>query len=157
MIYDKLEKLQEYLPEDLREPVEAFLAKVKDLPPGRYEVAGEKAYAKVHEYATSEPEDCKVEAHDKYIDIQATLTGAEGITVYEREKLQIKAPYNPDKDAVYFEPDTKAQRAHTDNLPGWFTWLEPQEAHRPQENVVGYGRVRKFVIKVRVQTALKGD
>ena len=150
MIYDRLDNLTNYLRKELHQPVLNFLSRVRELPPGRYEVAGEAAYAKVHEYATSEPEDCKIEAHDKYIDIQATLTGAEGITVYARERLQIKAPYNPDKDAMYFEPDTKAQRAHVDNLPGWFTWLEPQEAHRPQENVEGYGKVRKFVIKVRV-------
>ena len=150
MIYDKLENLQSYLPEELHEPVAAFLAKVKDLPPGRYEVAGEAAYAKVHEYATGEPKDCKVEAHDRYIDIQATLDGAEGITVYEREKLREKIPYDAKRDVVIYEAEPGTLLAHTENVPGYFTFLKPEEAHRPQENVAGYGKVRKFVIKVRV-------
>ena len=150
MIYDRLENLMDYLREDLREPVADFLAKVKDLPVGRYEVAGEAAFAKVHEYETSAPEDCKVEAHDKYIDIQATLTGAEGITVYERKKLREKIPYNTEKDVVIYEAEPEAVLAHTENLPGYFTFLKPEEAHRPQETVMGHGKVRKFVIKVKV-------
>ena len=150
MIYDKLENLTGYLREDLRKPVAEFLEKVKDLPVGRYEVAGEAAFAKVHEYNTSAPEDCKIEAHDKYIDIQATLIGAEGITVYERKQLTERNPYDAEKDVVIYETKADAKLSHTENLPGYFTFLKPEEAHRPQENVAGYGKVRKFVIKVRV-------
>lgn len=150
MIYDKLDNLTSYLREDLRKPVAEFLKKVKDLPVGRYEVAGEAAFARVHEYDTSMPEDCKIEAHDKYIDIQATLTGAEGITVYERAQLTAKKTYDAEKDVVIYETKADAKLAHTENLPGYFTFLKPEEAHRPQEKVAGYGKVRKFVIKLRV-------
>lgn len=150
MIYDKMEHLQGYLPKELRKPVAAFLSRVKGLPPGCYEVAGDVVYANVHEYETSTPEACKVEAHDKYIDIQATLEGAEGITVYERGKLKEKVPYNAEKDVTIYEAEQGALLAHTENLPGYFTILKPEEAHRPQENVAGYGKVRKFVIKMRV-------
>lgn len=150
MIYDKLEHLTSYLREDLQEPVAKFLAKVRDLPVGRYDVAGEAAYAKVHEYETSIPEECKVEAHDRYIDIQATLAGAEGISVYERRKLKEKVPYDAEKDVVIYEAEPGALLAHTENVPGYFTFLKPEEAHRPQENAAGCGKVRKFVIKVRV-------
>ena len=150
MIHDRLENLPRYLREDLRGPAEEFLKKVNELPVGRSDVAGDAAYAKVHEYATSEPEKCKVEAHDKYIDIQATLYGAEGITVYERGKLKEKTEYDGEKDVTMYEPDKRSETARTVNREGYFTMLRPDEAHRPQENVEGYGKVRKFVIKVRV-------
>lgn len=151
MIYDKLESLTNYLADDLKKPVAAFLAKAATLPVGRYEVAGDKAYAMVHEYATHAPETCNIEAHDAYIDIQATIEGAEGITVYDRSRLREKTPFDPAKDEVCYMPNDKAERAHTINRKGWFTLLRPEEAHRPQEDVEGYGRVKKFVIKVRVQ------
>lgn len=153
MIYDRLEHLTDYLADDLKAPVAAFLEKAATLPVGRYDVAGEKAYAMVHAYATHAPETCNVEAHDKYIDIQATLEGAEGITVYDRKALKTHIPYDETKDVAFYKQDGEARLAHTVNRKGYFTMLQSDEAHRPQECAGGFDKVKKFVIKVRVNQA----
>ena len=151
MIYSKLDKLQNYLDDDIYEKVKIFLDQVsEDMPEGKYEIWDDKVYARVMSYSTSLPDVCKIEAHDKYIDIQATITGAEGISVYERKCLVENTAYDFDNDVAFFETKGANVIANTVNLPGYFTMLLPEDAHRPQERVCGMDRVKKFVIKVAV-------
>lgn len=108
----------------------------------------DKIYARVMSYDTLEPANCKIEAHDKYIDIQGTIIGAEGISVYNRELIPAITEYNQEKDVTLFDATDKDIIAHTHNIHGYFTMLFFNEAHRPKERVVGYRNVKKFVIKV---------
>lgn len=151
MVYAKITDLSKYLDKDVYQQVESFLKQVsEDLPDGEYPIKGDSVYARVMSYSTSLPKECKIEAHDKYIDIQATIVGAEGISVYERDRLREKIPYDAEKDVVFFETEGALANAHTENVPGFFTMLYPEEAHRPQERVRNVDRVKKFVIKVAV-------
>jgi len=152
MIFSKLSNLSQYLEHDVYVEVKRFLEQVNEnMPDGRYEIWGDKVYARVMSYNTGLPEECKIEAHNKYIDIQATIVGAEGIGVYEREQLSEKGAYQQDKDVVFFEGTGAKMIAHTVNIPGYFTMLFPEDAHRPQERVLEIEKVKKFVIKVAVK------
>jgi len=152
VIYAKLEELRNYIEPEIFEKVAEFLSLVnEDMAEEKYPIIGDRVFARVMSYDTNDPSDCKIEAHDKYIDIQATITGAEGISVFDRSALTELNPYNPEKDVVNFVPEGAEEVAHTSNIPGYFTMLYPQEAHRPKEIVRGINRVKKFVIKVLVQ------
>ncbi len=151
MIYGKTEDILRYIPTEYVQVIELFLSTVSpDMEEKKYELFGHKVYAKVMSYNTPMPETCKIEAHDQYIDIQSTIFGAEGISVFDREKLSEKVPYNEEKDVVLFEYSPDALLARTINKQGYFTMLYPNEAHRPQEYIDGYGTVKKFVIKIHI-------
>ena len=152
MILDKLINLKKYLPQDCISQVTAFLNSLSpDMAEGRYEIMGERVFAKVMSYATLPKEECAIEAHDRYIDIQATLTGAEGIDIFQRSLLTVKTPYDETNDTIFFESENAVPYAGNVNLPGYFSMIFPEEAHRPQERVAGQSDfVKKFVIKVEV-------
>lgn len=151
MIYSKLENLSVYLSTEIYTEVEKFLNQVcADMPEGKYPILGEKVFARVMSYDTKEPEICRIEAHDRYIDIQATIAGAEGIGVYDRKALTEADLYNEEKDVIHYVKKGAEQIAYTVNVPGYFTLLYPEDAHSPQEKVLSFNQVKKFVIKVQM-------
>ena len=85
------------------------------------------------------------------MDIQASLLGGEGISVFQKEGLEIQQPYSKAEDVTFFHPKPDCRTAYAANLPGAFTMLFPHEAHRPQERLPGRAEwVKKFVIKMEV-------
>lgn len=149
MIYANLKKINIYLPADICKLIEPFLNTVsKSMDEKEYIISGTKIFARVMRYATSVPDRCRVEAHNEYIDIQFSICGAEGISVFDRHSLKTAHKYDKENDVEFLLCDGDKRLAHTINLPGYFTLLFPQEAHRPQENVLGYDSVKKCVIKV---------
>lgn len=152
MVYSKLDKLHKFIPEKYVGMINEFLKSISpDMKETTTWLDGESLFAKVMSYSTPAPEQCKIEAHDKYIDIQATITGAEGISVFERNQLKCEEDSLREQDLAFFEYNPNAYRGRTVNLPGYFTMLFPEDAHRPQEYVEGYGEVKKFVIKMKVE------
>ena len=77
MVYSQLSHLSEYLEDKIYAEVEKFLRQVSpDMEEGEYPIMGDKVFARVMSYPTRQPQNCRIEAHNKYIDIQATITGA---------------------------------------------------------------------------------
>ena len=152
MIHDKLENLHNYIrPRDFELIKTTFLRVLSpNMEERKYDIDGDRIYAKVMSYDTKDSSICKIEAHNVYIDIQCTITGAEGIDIYERDGLGIAEPYNTDKDVIFYEKEEKSFHAHTENLEGYFTLLLPDEAHAPQQRVGNIEQVKKFVIKYAV-------
>lgn len=152
MIMDRLDNLLNYIPGKYHEGIKRFLEQVSpEMEERKYEIYGTHVFAKVMSYDTKERKDCRIEAHDRYIDIQATITGAEGIDVFDREGLRIEQDYQPDDDVVFFAQEDRRPYASNQNIPGMFSMLFPLEAHRPQERVEGYeNHVKKYVIKMEV-------
>jgi len=150
MIMDRLENLPAYLPASCRRAVMEFVRTLTpETPVGRYDILGEQVFARVLAYQTAVREDCRIEAHERYVDIQSTLVGAEGIDVFERGLLTEEVCYNQEKDIVFFQPEDAVPFASNTNFPGYFSMIFPQEAHRPQQSVPGEStNVKKFVIKL---------
>ena len=61
-----------------------------------------------------------------------------------------KVPYNVEKDVTFYQREGTQQIAYAVNIPGYFTMLFPEDAHSPQEKVLGTETVKKFVIKVAI-------
>ena len=153
MIYDKLDNLINYIPAVYKQPVQKFLESLSpDMEEGEYSIAGSKVFARVMSYPTKKRDSCKIEAHNLYVDIQATLTGGEGIDIFEREGLKVTEEYDADKDVIFFADDHLSPHCTTANYCGYFTMLFPEEAHRPQEEIEGINYVKKFVIKMEVSS-----
>lgn len=94
---------------------------------------------------TKEASLAKFECHNKNIDIQVCIKGAETIGWKPREKCLIpNGDYNTEKDVQFYNdpPDTYFQL--TD---GQFAIFFPEDVHAP---MIGEGTIKKLVIKVRV-------
>jgi YhcH/YjgK/YiaL family protein len=149
MILDKITRLGKYLPNNYRDAVLSFLDTIsKETPNGEYPINGNNIFARVMSYETKAPELCKIEAHDTYIDIQSTITGVEGIGIFDRDILEnISEPYNAEKDVLFFSAG-KAPLYTIAVHEGYFAMIFPHEAHRPQTAVDGALNIKKFVIKI---------
>lgn len=151
MIHDSLENLGRCLPEKDYRLISSFLEKTgPDMEEKRYIIDGDRIFANVMSYATKPREECRLEAHDRYIDIQSTIIGAEGIDLYIRDGLEESEEYDVEKDVVFFSRMERLFTGHVNNLPGYFTLIKPDEAHAPQERVGDIGKVKKLVIKYAV-------
>mgnify|MGYP001102237845 CR=1 FL=1 len=151
MIFDQVKNLNRYVSQEQFQKIERFMEKVSpDMQEGYYGIDGEKIYARVMCYQTSLREDCKIEAHNRYIDIQASLAGAEGIEVFDRRKLDILEAYNRENDVAFYQESVEPH-VWVNNVPGYFSMIFPEEAHRPQISMdQGCKKVKKYVIKVQI-------
>ena len=145
MIFDTVENIKNY--EGLGRVYEAlkFLAETdfSVLPLGRESIDGDNIYYMLQEYETKTQS--KVEAHKKYIDIQAILEGEEiiGVAPISTQKTLIEERL--DKDCYFY--DCKTQPIVLNE--GSFLVLFPNDLHEPGLAVDKPARCRKVVIKVR--------
>ena len=129
----------------------AFLEKAasEDLPVGRYEIDGDRVYAMVQQYE-SKPFDAGLfEGHEKYIDVQFIISGIECIAFMDIAKATVETPYDPAKDAAFFENNPLAGKAVFE--AGEYGIFFPHDIHKPGRI---YGdapcAVKKVVVKVKV-------
>ncbi len=127
----------------------AFLREdaVKPMPFGTYELDGQDVYAMVQTYDTGDDESCKMETHDKYIDIQYVANGSETIGCGVRNELVATQPYSAEKDCTLYEPITETLLRLNS---GDFAVLFPQDAHRPRMIWKKPMTIRKIVVKVKM-------
>jgi biofilm protein TabA len=146
MILDKIGQAERYFSLNPGFPAAfAFLRRtdLAELPDGRYEVDGEKVYALVQRRVGKRPEDGRLEAHQKYIDIQFVLAGVDHMGWKSLPDCeQIEKPYDQAKDVVHFA-DRPAVWITVE--PGGFGLFFPEDAHLP---LIGEGEIHKVVIKV---------
>ncbi|RIH64262.1 DUF386 domain-containing protein [Mariniphaga sediminis] len=117
------------------------------LSPGRYELEGADLFINVDEYVTRNEEDTRFEAHQKYADIQYLVTGEEKIGVTPLENTSVTEPYDGEKDVAFFEAEQNNYRLA--NSEKFFVFF-PDDAHRPCLKSGENGKVRKVVVKVRI-------
>ena len=154
MILDLCENWKNYAHgnEEVWEEAFNFLASVEpDCEDGRYDIVGDDIYAMVQSYDTKDISKGKVEAHRKYIDIQALLCGNERMFYGAGNSLEISEEYNADNDVVFYkyEPDKTFGYSLT---PGVFTIFFPEEGHMPGiASAAGVAPVKKVVIKIAAE------
>ena len=115
------------------------------LPTGKHKIRGDEIYAVVMREKGRAREKAPLEAHRKYIDIQAVIEGVEEMGWKPLAKCRNPdGDYNPAKDILFFKdtPDTWFKVS-----PGQFAVFYPWDAHAP---LVSEGPVHKIVIKVAV-------
>src|SRR5690606_3573373 len=83
----------------------------------RVELLCPRVYARVMSYDTRLPKDAVLEAHDRFIDIQMSLAGHEGIDCFVRAELAVQTPYEAERDAVFFQHPVGIIPVRVANIP----------------------------------------
>lgn len=118
---------------------------LSSLPCGKYDIIPDECWATVQDAQLHTFDSARLEAHRKYIDIQAPLTGPElfGYKVMDRRELTF--PFDAEKDCVLFEGEMEKRTLE----PGEFAiFFPPDGAHAPCCTEEGFHLHRKLVIKV---------
>jgi YhcH/YjgK/YiaL family protein len=149
MILDKLENAELYscISENLKKGFD-FLKKT-DLSRqevGRFEIDGENVFALISEYENKAHQDCRLEAHKAYADIQFIVSGREAIGFAPLNGQTVTEEYTAEKDIVFFSGETTQLILET----GMFAVFYPQDVHRPSMQIDGPEKVKKVVVKVKL-------
>ncbi len=115
---------------------------------GRYEVDGEKLFYIVADYTTKPIEQCKLEAHEEYVDIQVIVKGSEQIGYSNTTDLKVKTPYDADKDLIFYRVPENLNFLKMQ--AGSFAIFFPDKAHLPCCQAKTPGEVKKVVFKVKI-------
>jgi YhcH/YjgK/YiaL family protein len=113
---------------------------------GRYEIEGKSVFAILSSYNTKPIEECKFEAHRRYVDLQYIVSGEELIGYAPLAGQEVLIPYNEEKDALFIAGDSSMIKMSA----GMFAVFFPQDAHRPGIQINAPQAVRKVVVKILV-------
>jgi biofilm protein TabA len=116
------------------------------LPSGKHEIEGSRIYAIVARDQARARDKAMLEAHRKYVDIQAVLSGTDEMGWKPRAACTAPAgPYDATKDVEFFsDPADTWVIVRPDQFVVFFPW----DVHAP---LVGKGEVHKIVIKIAVE------
>lgn len=149
MILDRLENASFYssISKNLQKGFD-FLnsTDLANLAPGRHEVDGSNVFALVSEYDSKEPEECRLEAHRTYTDIQYIISGREAIGYAMLGNQEVLIPFSEEKDIVFLTGHNSSLILET----GMFAVFFPQDVHRPCMQIDGPVKVKKVVVKVKM-------
>ena len=146
MIFDNISNIHIY---NLPRVVTDFVSELNsDTKSGRCEIC-DGIYANIESYNTKLINDAVFEAHENYIDIQILLDGIENIYYCPKGDLEVKIPYNKEKDIVFYAENINNHEFVKLNGSN-FVILYPHEAHAPQVSINNTPmQVKKVVIKIR--------
>ena len=150
MIYDKIDNIETYA--SISADIHLGLKWIRDVNPdianGVYEI-NPRIKAIVSEYTTKEINENGYEAHRNYIDIQYLIRGKEVINSLPLEYLKETKLYNKEIDAAFYEEEeVKPQELLLGN--DYFAIFYPQDGHMPQLCVKAPTKVKKVVVKVKI-------
>jgi YhcH/YjgK/YiaL family protein len=149
MILDTIENAGLYTPinDRLRRGFE-YLATtdLNALEPGSYKIEGRDLFALVSEFETKAPEECRPEAHQKYADIQYIVSGKETIGFAPLNGQEVTVPYSEERDIVFLNAETSPLVLEQ----GMFAVFFPQDIHQPGMQAGQPGKVKKVVVKVKL-------
>ncbi len=114
---------------------------------GRYPLEGDSLFVNVDEYVTKNEADARFEAHKKYADIQYLVAGEEKIGITALENTTEIVPYDGTRDIAFFSASEFNYRTAT---PANFFIFFPDDAHRPCVKIDDHTRVKKVVVKVKI-------
>ena len=112
---------------------------------GKYEIDNDNIFAIVQEYDTKEEQDCVLESHHKYIDIQYIIKGTELMGVAFLND-QVVVEENLEKDYTFYKAETSMLKVEE----GMFTIFFPEDLHRPGVKLDQIAKVKKVVVKVKI-------
>ena len=109
----------------------------------------ENTYYMVQEYETRLVENCKLESHRKYIDIQLVVKGTERIDVSNLVGLEVEEEYNEEKDIILWKKPNRMQRILLNE--GSYVVFYPENGHMPCIGDMNPMIIKKVVIKIKLQ------
>jgi len=149
MIIDLIENagLYKNLGEGIVKALE-FLENLKpnELTEGKIEIDGNKVFALISFYDTKNREDCFLESHKKYIDVQYVAEGEEYVGYVPFHFQKIEKEYNEEFDFMLFD----AEPSFIKFRRRMFAVFYPEDLHMPGIKIGERRPVKKIVVKVRV-------
>ena len=153
-VIGKIAESEKYLHlNPLFEKAFAFLKRrdLAGLPPGKHGIDGDRCWANVIDATLKPREACKLEAHRRFIDIQAPVTGPEIIGIAEMDAAARALPFDDENDVVLYEGASEPVTLE----PGDFAIFMPSGAHAPCGRAPGGPeKIRKVVVKVAARMAV---
>ncbi|MEI6914603.1 MAG: YhcH/YjgK/YiaL family protein [Armatimonadota bacterium] len=149
MIIDSLSNATKYY--SLCPRIEAalrYLAEndLTDAEPGRVDILGDECYALIQKYDTRPPDDCKWEAHIRYIDVQFVAGGVEKMGWAPLGSMTMQADYSDTKDQIVYQGDGSFITV----TEGFFAIFGPSDIHMPCLADGEPASVTKVVVKVMI-------
>ena len=124
--------------------IASYLAEPK--PVGKYELLGDALFAMVQTYTAKT--EARMEAHNKYIDLQFVVSGEERILWAQRDELTVTEDLGEEKDALFL---TDGDRPAALTLrAGEFAIFYPSDAHKPGLATDAPADVVKIVVKIKL-------
>ena len=111
---------------------------------------GNNLYATLNLFETQPDEKGFFEAHQKYLDIHAVLSGEERMDIAETAMLTPDAAASKPENDCYAFTDRNPAHQSIVLKHGDFLVAFPEDAHRVKGQVSGPSDVRKVVFKIRI-------
>ncbi|MBI3861668.1 MAG: YhcH/YjgK/YiaL family protein [Planctomycetia bacterium] len=150
MILDRLENLERYFPLNAGFAAACDYLRRTDftkMSPGKHEIDGERLYVMLNKGPGRGRDAVKLEAHQRYIDIQYTIEGPDEIGWRPLKACrQVDTPFDAQKDFGLYADRPEAWVAVP---PGSFAIFFPDDAHAPMGAGTGC-ELLKAVMKVAV-------
>ena len=113
----------------------------------RYEIDGKNVYANVTEYTTIPWEEAKYESHRDYTDIQYMIRGTETMTYAPVDALNVKVPYNEEKDCVLYDNANPGLKVVVG--AGEYMIFQPWDGHKPKAADGEPAPIKKVIVKIK--------
>ena len=153
MIFDTLEHFETYqsLHPHFADAM-AFLRKLlaENAPDGKHALPGfeNEIWVGISSYSPKALGETRMEAHEKYIDIQVMLDGEEYLYVPSEEGLAVLQTYDAEKDCGFYVMPAETAAVRLFMPKGYFTVFFAGELHAPGVAAPTSKTVRKAVIKI---------
>ncbi|XCP86630.1 YhcH/YjgK/YiaL family protein [Roseburia hominis] len=115
---------------------------------GKIEIDGENIFAEIQEYTTKPQEECRFESHRKYFDIQYMAEGEEYFGYIPVKELKEDTGYDEERDLEFYQMPEINGRIHLKK--GDYAIVSPDDGHRPRCIGTAPCKVKKIVVKVKV-------
>jgi YhcH/YjgK/YiaL family protein len=113
---------------------------------GKYELDGEDIFALLNEYETQLPENCKLEGHKKYIDVQFMVSGTEAFGYVHFTGQKPKEEYDQEKDRAFYHTEVSMIKFEERS----FAIFWPEDLHMPGAIWQKPEKIKKVVVKIKI-------
>ena len=114
---------------------------------GKYEIDGENIFVIINDYETKNRQNCKLEGHQKYIDLQFIAKGSELMGYANLNNQKTSTKYNTEDDYAFFE----GEASYTKVDENMFAIFFPSDLHLPGIYENKPSKVKKIVVKIKIK------
>jgi YhcH/YjgK/YiaL family protein len=150
MVLDRIENAERYL--SLGEGIANSLRHIQNnnlsvVKPGRYELDHDRLVMMVFEFDSTNLNECKLEGHRKYIDLQYWVSGSELMGHEVLHNQTVLEEYSEKTDCAFYSCIASYSRL----MPGMFVIYYPSDLHTGVSDPLSKSSVKKIVFKILVE------
>lgn len=152
MIVDKINNIEQYSGLNISTTkIKNFIKYVEEfnLEDGRYDTLGDNMFALIETYYTKPVNECKLESHEKHIDLQYIIEGREFMNWASTENLVVSENLLIEEDLLFYENISSKGAILVEK--GFFAIFFPNDAHMPKVQANKSEKVKKIVFKIKYQ------